>query len=113
VIDELKMSSMLSTLKCKHVHEREIFIANDMRLWPCCFLRDSAFKNQDDILNKLDMYGPEWNDLSTKSIDDVLDHPWFSKVLSASWDPRHPQHLTRCLKTCAHNKAYQNEMRYQ
>ena len=79
-------------------------------MWPCCFLWDSAFKNKENILNKLSEYQTGWNSLKTNSIDTVLQHPWFSKILGESWNPNHEKHLPRCIKTCAYHKAYHNEI---
>jgi hypothetical protein len=101
---------IIQTVKCKLIHEGEIFISAKQELWPCCFLWDSAFKNKENILDKLSEYQTGWNSLKTNSIEEVLVHPWFDKVLGDSWDPAHNKHLTRCIRTCAYNKAYQNEI---
>ena len=55
-------------------------------------------------------YGNGWNSLRDKSINEVMQHPWFDKILTDSWDPNHSKHLTRCIRTCAYNKAYHNEL---
>ena len=113
-IDALKNLKELSeTITCKLIHEQELFIASNMTLWPCCFLWDSWFTNKDDIRTRLGVYDDNWNDLSKHSIDDILSHPWFKKALQLSWDPTHYQHLNRCIKTCALNKAYQNKLEFQ
>lgn len=104
---------IINTIKCKLIHEGEIFISAKQELWPCCFLWDSAFKNKENILDKLSEYQTGWNSLKTNSIEDVLVHPWFDKVLSDSWDPTHSKHITRCIRTCAYNKAYQNEIKVE
>tara|TARA_B100000965_G_scaffold388978_1_gene394126 strand:+ start:8408 stop:9463 length:1056 start_codon:yes stop_codon:yes gene_type:complete len=101
---------ILTTIKCKLVHEGEIFISSKQEMWPCCFLWDSAFKNKENILNKLSEYQTGWNSLKTNSIDTVLQHPWFDKILGQSWNPNHEKHLPRCIKTCAYHKAYHNEI---
>lgn len=103
--------AVTKTIQCKYVHEAEIFISADQTMWPCCFLADWGRKNKDDIVNKLAEYGTGWNSLKDKSINEVMQHPWFEKILADSWDPAHPKHLTRCIRTCAYNKAYHNELR--
>lgn len=103
---------ILSSIKCKWIHEGEIFIASDQTLWPCCFLWDSYFKNKENIKNKLDEYSSGWNSLLNHSIEEILEHPWYKEVLELSWNPEHNKHLTRCIRTCAYNKAYQNEIKY-
>lgn len=108
-----KKDEVVSSIICKLVHEGEIFIAADQTMWPCCFLWDSAFKNKENILEKLAEYGTEWNGLKDKSIDDVLQHEWFDRIIAESWDPAHSKHLTRCIKTCGYKKAYQNEINFK
>ena len=97
---------------CKYIHEGEIFIASNLTLWPCCFLWDSAFKNKEGILDKLNQFEPNWNSLKHHSKEEILQHPWYAKLLAASWEPGHELHLTRCIRTCAKNKAYHNEINY-
>lgn len=103
---------ILKTVICKYIHEDEIFIASDQTMWPCCFLWDSAFKNKEGIVDKLNHFDPGWNDLKQHSIKDIQKHEWFSELLEASWEPTHPLHFTRCIRTCAKNKAYHNEINY-
>ena len=101
---------IIKTVVCKYVHEGEIFINSKQEMWPCCFLWDSAFKNKEDILGKLSEYQTGWNSLKTNSIQEVMQHPYYDKVLAESWNPDHNKHLQRCIRTCAKNKAYQNVM---
>ena len=103
---------ILNSIVCKLIHEGEIFIAADQTMWPCCFLWDSYFKNKENIREKLEEYGQDWNCLTDKSINDVLQNNWFDEVLALSWDPIHNKHLDRCIRTCAKNKAYQNEIKF-
>lgn len=103
---------ILKTVVCKYIHEDEIFIASDQTMWPCCFLWDSAFKNKEGIVDKLNHFDPNWNSLEHHSIKDIQKHEWFSELLEASWEPTHPLHFTRCIRTCAKNKAYHNEINY-
>lgn len=107
-----QVKQIANTISCKFVHEGEIFIAADQRLWPCCFLWDSSFLNKEKINDKLSIYGGDWNNLKVHTLDEILAHPWFSQMLAESWDPTHNLHLTRCLKTCGLNKSYQNKIVY-
>lgn len=109
-IPQDQISNITDTIECKFYHEGEIFIASDLTLWPCCFLWDSALKNKDGINDKLSKYDTNWNDLKKFSIQEVLNHPWYEEVLAMSWNPYHEKHLTRCIRTCAKNKAYHNEI---
>lgn len=108
-----EIQDVTSTIKCKLIHEGEIFISAKQEMWPCCFLWDVAFKNQDNILHKLSQYKTGWNSLKDQDIDTILAHPWFDKILGESWNPNHNKHLKRCIKTCAYNKAYHNEIKVE
>lgn len=113
ILDEVKLKEVLDSIVCKYVHEGEIFIANDQTVWPCCFLWDSYFRNKDNIKDTFNEFEADWNSLKNKDIDDILSHPWFKTILGDSWDPRHPKHISRCIRTCAKNKAYHNEIIYK
>ena len=105
-----EIKEILPTIKCKLIHEGEIFISAKQEMWPCCFLWDSAFKNKENIMEKLSEYQTGWNSLKVQGINEVLSHPWFDKVLGKSWNPGHEKHLPRCIRTCAYHKAYHNEI---
>jgi MoaA/NifB/PqqE/SkfB family radical SAM enzyme len=111
--EDAKKKEILDSIVCKFVHEGEIFIAANQTMWPCCFLWDTAFKNKENILGKLFEYGFTWNSLKHNSIDDILQHEWFDRIIAESWDPIHDKHLSRCIKTCAYKKAYQNEIKFK
>jgi len=100
---------LIDSVVCKYVHDDEIFITYDLKLFPCCFLWDSYFRNYDSIQEKLTFDDPSWNDLNVKTIDEVIQHEYYQTVLEESWKPTHGRHLKRCLLTCANNKMYQNE----
>jgi hypothetical protein len=111
-VNKKETEKIVNSIICKYIHEHEIFIASNMTMWPCCFLWDSAFKNNENIINKLEIFEPNWNSLKHHSIAEIQQHPWFQELLAASWDPEHNLHLTRCIRTCAFNKAYHNEINY-
>lgn len=112
-MSDSKIRNVVSSIVCKYVHEGEIFISSDLRLWPCCFLWDSYFKNKDDIKEKLNKYPKSWNSLKTHSIEAVMSQQWFSKTLEESWNLKHQMHLNRCILTCAANKAYHNVIKIE
>lgn len=105
--------TVVRSIKCKLIHEGEIFISAKQTMWPCCFLSDWAQKNKENINDKLAEYETGWNSLKTHSIDEILAHPWFDKILAESWDPAHEKHFRRCIVTCGYNKAYHNELKDQ
>lgn len=111
-IDEQKLKEVLDSIVCKYVHEKEIFVASDQTVWPCCFLWDSYFRNKENIREAFVGFDSDWNSLKNKDLETILSHPWFRNILGESWDPRHPRHISRCIRTCAKNKAYHNEINY-
>lgn len=111
-VDNNKTKEVVNSIVCKYIHEDEIFIASNQTMWPCCFLWDSAFKNREGIIDKLNQFEPNWNSLKHYSIEEIKQHPWFKELLGASWDPSHELHFSRCIRTCAKNKAYHNEINY-
>jgi MoaA/NifB/PqqE/SkfB family radical SAM enzyme len=111
-IDKSKKDAIVNSISCKYVHEGEIFISSDQRVWPCCFLWDSYFKNKESIVDKLESFGSNWNSLKHFSLKEILDHEWYQTLLELSWDLDHNLHFKRCIRTCALNKAYQNEIYY-
>ena len=50
--------------------------------------------------------------MTEEMIKEIQKHEWFSSLLAASWEPTHPLHFTRCIRTCAKHKAYHNEIIY-
>lgn len=101
--------NIVKSVVCKHIHEDEIFISSNLKLWPCCFLWDNYFKDKENCREILTFDDPQWNDLSVKSIDEILEHDWYQTALELSWNPNHNRHLNRCIVMCGFNKAYHNE----
>ena len=103
---------IVDTIDCKYYHGNEIYIGADSTLWPCCFLYDSNFNNRDGIKEKYSVYPKNWNNLNTYSINQILETDYYKQTLKDSWDPQHNLHISRCIRTCAKNRAYQNEIKY-
>jgi len=105
-------NEIISSIDCKFYHDKEIFIGADSTLWPCCFLYDSAFKNKEKILNKYSIFPKNWNNLNAHSIEEILSTDYYQKLLQDSWDPTHDLHISRCIRSCAKNRAYHNEIAF-
>ena len=88
-------------IKCKLTHEYEIFIGANYQMWPCCYLHDNDWWKKDDMIEKFSKYGLKWNDTLTHTIQDILNHEWYSKILEESWNKNHPMFLSRCQKSCS------------
>mgnify|MGYP001178416666 CR=1 FL=1 len=103
---------IVDSIDCKFYHGNEIFIGADSTLWPCCFLYDSDFHNRHGIKEKYSVYPKDWNNLNMHTIDQILSTDYYKHALRDSWDPQHNLHISRCIRTCAKNRAYQNEIKY-
>lgn len=112
VKDDTETREIVSSIDCKYYHGSEIFVASNSTLWPCCFLWDSAFKNKESILDKYSVFPKDWNNLRVHSIEEILRSDYYQQVLRDSWDPAHNLHISRCIRTCAKNRAYHNEINY-
>ncbi len=89
---------------CRHKIKGEIYIGANKRLWPCCHLYDeSVAQKNNTILNLYDNLGHDFNDLTKKSIFEILNSEWYEKTLEESWNKFHPLHLPRCYLTCGDN----------
>ena len=89
-------------IKCKLIHEGEIYLGANHQIWPCCYLYDNNWYKRDDMVEKFSKYDPNWNDSLKHDIQDILDHEWFSQILKDSWDENHSMFLSRCQKSCSH-----------
>ena len=93
-------------IKCKLVHDKEIYIGADYQMWPCCYLYDEwanlSTTGRKGLIEKFSKYGDKWNDLLTHDIQEILNHKWYSQVLENSWNQKHPMFIERCQKTCNH-----------
>jgi len=107
-----QIEEIVNSISCKYYHDKEIFVSADSRLWPCCFLWDSAFKNKDGIMDKYSVFPNNWNNLNQYSIEEILNTDYYQQTLADSFDPRHNLHVSRCIRTCAKNRAYHNEIKY-
>jgi MoaA/NifB/PqqE/SkfB family radical SAM enzyme len=94
----------LKTINCRLYHEKMLFVGSDYRVWPCCFIWDEVFMNLKNINEKYKEYGDSWNDLDKHSLEEILNHEYYQKILKDSWDETHPKHLRRCIRTCLKNR---------
>ena len=86
---------------CRHKVKGELYIGSNKRLWPCCHLYDeSVAQKTNDIKHLYENIGHNFNDLTKRSINDIIEGEWFKNELEASWNKTHPLHLPRCYLTC-------------
>ncbi len=107
-----QIQDVINSINCKYIHGREIFVAANSTLWPCCFLWSNALNNKEKINDKYAEFPNDWNNLRVHSISEILASDYYQTLLQDSWDPNHHLHVSRCIKTCAKNRAYHNEFKY-
>ena len=96
-------------ISCETKKENQYFVSYDSRLWPCCFIHNGFFqvaKAKTDFLRQrlFDNYGEDFNDMTVKTIDEIVNSKFFKNDLVESWD--NPVgtgpcgKITRCAETC-------------
>ena len=86
-------------IDCWWLKEQSLFIGFDGRVWPCCYFQDhyhdyylrpnrsKLYRSTGKYLHHLDQYyGPKWNSIYHKSLEDILKNPFFKSNLKESID---------------------------
>ncbi len=98
-----------TTIECTYKKRGIIYIDFEQNVWPCCWVGAPTYfdgKNniQKNQLKKLiERYGKGFNSLKTKSLEEVLKHPWFNNDLEDSWNNTMSDDnfkLMTCGRTC-------------
>lgn len=89
---------------CRLYHGKQIFVGSDYKVWPCCFIWDEVSRNKKNILEKFKIFDQDWNNLDKHSLNDIIQHEYYQKILKESWNQSHSMHLDRCVSTCFKNK---------
>lgn len=90
-------------ISCKYQQGGILYIDFELNLWPCCWLGAPKYfyghdnMQKDQIYKLIDKYGDGFNSLVDKSIEEVLNHPWYTDDLVKSWSQ---QMCTGKLMTC-------------
>jgi MoaA/NifB/PqqE/SkfB family radical SAM enzyme len=97
-------------VECVFKNTGQLCIDHQLNLWPCTPMATTPYLEMDDdhILKKQisDLYikyGEGFNSLRDKTIDEVLQHPWFKNDLEESWCNTisdENSKLILCAKTC-------------
>lgn len=95
---------------CHFREEKKIFLDHSGRIWPCCFLANPEARNRDVQLEYeykiYKQYGKDFNNLSSFSLDEILESSWFKKELTQSWNQKFKLDtgcLSTCIKQCSKN----------
>lgn len=94
---KLKTRQKQKSIDCEWLTKPSLFVGFDGRVWPCCYFQNSYHDfylrpNQSELssstgryLHSLDkQYGPNWNNINYKSLNDVLKYPLFVSELKQS-----------------------------
>ena len=101
------------SINCLMVHQREIFVAWNSRVWPCCWFATDSFARF-DYFKKLDeKLGTNWNNLKYNSLSEILQHEYYAKILQESWtNPTFKEYYYPfCYEKCGDNNARTNYVR--
>lgn len=99
-----------STVRCRHLDDQEVYITADLEVWPCCHLWTQDFKQDFSKMKNLKaIYGEDFNSLKRFSLNEILNHVWFSRILRLSFNFDHILHNSRCIEMCRNNYYAKNE----
>ena len=96
-------------ISCSFGNKNMYFISYDFRLWPCCFISNTFFKygEETDLLKEriYGNYGEDFNDLNKKTVEEILDSPFFKEDLldsftSTTFGSGCKDKISRCAQTC-------------
>ncbi len=99
-INNKQYSMDRTNVDCKFIHRKQLFISSTKKMWPCCYLHDDDYREDSKLIEVQKKYNDDWNNLKKQTINDILSHEWYEKVLEDSWNVKHPLHLPRCYKNC-------------
>lgn len=93
-----------SSIVCKHIDRREVFISADGRVWPCCFIRDEDFKHTDEAQRLYENYGSDFNNTYVRSLTDIMSEELFKMTApKMEWDQHSKTFISRCYRSCDSN----------
>jgi hypothetical protein len=109
----------MACIECIWAKENKFLVNPDGQVWPCCYLANQGFKFKqngkwndpdliargvDDIVNPvMQEYWKHEDELNINnhSLDDILNHEWFTKTLPNSWTGNNPHRI--CVMMCDKN----------
>jgi MoaA/NifB/PqqE/SkfB family radical SAM enzyme len=96
-------------ISCNNQQYGMYFLSFDSKLWPCCFIPNGYLQLQQekvDFLRKRidNVYSKDFNDLTKKSVREILDSSFYKNDLVESWNNSVSTgpcgKITRCAETC-------------
>lgn len=75
-------------IDCKSIHRKDMFIAHDGKVWPCCFFE--SFKYKPDFKNfykiATSKYGDNFNNLYFNNFKQIFNSDFFQNFLYENWN---------------------------
>ena len=108
-----------NNIVCMWKKEGKFLVNPDKQVWPCCYLGNQGYsfrvtnhhrdreminKGVDDIANPvMQKYWDHEEELNlmNNSLENILNHEWFTKDLPESWNSDNPHRL--CVVMCSKN----------
>jgi MoaA/NifB/PqqE/SkfB family radical SAM enzyme len=102
-----KISNQNNEIECSYNMRNGIFISNEAKVWPCCYianlryLKKDKFEALENYLSK--NYGDNFNNLNYFNLDKVLSSDYFRNDLMLSWDSKAEKSElnSRCIEKCS------------
>lgn len=87
-------------IKCFNVHDKTLYIMGGLTVWPCCMFYDDWLRKKPQWLKSLERYGPHFNDLNYKTLDEILAGE-FMNTIEQRWNMSNEVFTPTCVKHCA------------
>ena len=109
----------MACIECIWAKENKFLVNPDGQVWTCCYLSNQGFKfrvkgqwNDPDIIARGvdDIVNPvmqeywaheEELNINNRSLEEILNHEWFTKTLPESWKGHNPHRI--CVLMCDKN----------
>ncbi len=88
-----------TSVKCMHLKQKQIFIASNQTLWPCCMLWDELIQKNNKMENSLPI-NTNWNNLEKFTMQEILTSDYY-KNIDQLWNKNNSKFTPRCVKSCA------------
>ena len=107
-----QMPQDFRSITCVMLHKKEIFVDWNKKLWPCCwFSTYNTFGRQvqgSELFEELEQdFGENWNDLQQHTMVEILNHPYYNKLLEQSWIKGSKYHTPICFENCGNHGSRQ------
>ena len=107
---------------CNYQKRKQYHISYDSKLWPCCILNSARgnvkLKRHFEENWNTRYEDKDWNSLLKNNIDDIVQHDFYQKDLTDSWDsykhgPNKKDRIINCTMSCsqANSNANQNRIK--